>query len=282
MYIEDFLALNAAVNLLALLLTMRVLSLRRVWWRLALAAWAGAVWAALAEMVGFGWWLQPVPPCFMVWIAFPVLWGKGAWKRWLRAVGVLYAVAFLMGGAVVAAANWVSAWRQEGGSWALRASVWVVVGGCLLGAGVGVLVHWWRATRPRGICAVRFTLGERESSAQAMVDTGNVLCEPISGLPVAVMALEDAAFLPMKWREALHALAADAPVTLPEGFPGVRWVPFGSVGGSGTLVALAAELLPGRVPFMLAFGLEPMAYMLLPEGLGMAIERVSRERGQGE
>lgn len=101
----------------------------------------------------------------------------------------------------------------------------------------------------RSRCRVTITNGGSQVSLDAIVDTGNLLTEPFSGLPVIVAE-----------REALQPV-------LPEGFdsfdksgeasagqspPGFRVVPYSGVGGKGIMLAFRPQkittVLPGGSP----------------------------------
>ena len=69
-----------------------------------------------------------------------------------------------------------------------------------------------------GVYDVQLQLFDQTINLRAFLDTGNTLTEPFSGLPAALAP-------------------GDKPV------PGLRYVPFSSVGGSGLLLAVKGQLL---------------------------------------
>lgn len=108
-------------------------------------------------------------------------------------------------------------------------------------------------------CRLKLTLGEKSVSMLALQDTGNSLRDPVSGECVVVISPQAAFRLTGLTREQLRQ-----PIqTLSQGpIPGLRLIPYRSVGSAGMLLGLRirdGELDGKRKSLLVAFA---------PEGLG--------------
>jgi len=213
--LEGFLLLNACMNAALLCVTLRWSGERIVAWRVALAAVFGALYAAAAYLPGLSW-LRALPCAALVCAA--MLWTAARWRKavhLLRALALLLCATFLMGGTVYAIS------QALGGAalyWRLGATAMI----CL----AVVLGRCARRIRLARI-QVRVRLGEACAELAGLIDSGNLLCDAISGLPVVIAPYT-----------AIRALLPDScdPArleTLPPGFRLVRAV---STGGSRTLM----------------------------------------------
>jgi stage II sporulation protein GA (sporulation sigma-E factor processing peptidase) len=97
---------------------------------------------------------------------------------------------------------------------------------------------------PREILNGRVRVNGKAAALKGLVDTGNRLREPFSGLPVAVCeARAFAGVLPDKHIEAAlrGEIVADTP-------PPLRMVPYANVGGTGVLPAFKPDMLLIETP----------------------------------
>ncbi|MDR3050760.1 MAG: sigma-E processing peptidase SpoIIGA [Oscillospiraceae bacterium] len=220
----EFLLLNACMDAVALLLALRWCGqrqLRAV--RVCAGAALGAAYALAAYLPGMGW-ARGFAPSLAVCAAMLGMAAK--WRspaQFLRAVLLFYGAVFLAGGTAYALA------QALGGAppvWAAGALGAWAVGNVLLRA----------RRRDHSISRTRLLVGLGEQSAQVegLVDSGNLLAEPISGLPVVVApAAALAALLPQGLDPADLA-------TLPPGFRLVRMV---SPAGSALLMCFRPTAL---------------------------------------
>lgn len=213
--------------------------------RLCLGALLGAVFSCTVL-------LPPLP--FFINMAFTALscglmtltaFGFCGWRRFLRRAGCVLLATVCYGGLMLAL-------------WATAAPRGLVVnnGGVYIDIPPGLLVMTTvvcygltslfsgflrRRNLVRSGCTVTVSHQGAQVSVEAIIDTGNLLCEPFSGLPVIVAEYE-----------------ALRPV-LPEGFdrypdcagsspPGLRIIPYSGVGGGGTLLAFRPESLSTTLP----------------------------------
>ena len=216
MYLEPVFLLNMAVNLLVLYLAGRLAGERACLWRYLLSAGLGGLYAAAMLL----------PPCVVLTslpakVLLSLFMALAAWRvRSLRAYGKGWAcivgVTALGGGAAWAAGLLL----QENGLPIGRNAVLLTA----LGA-VSMVVFSASAIRRRGgggpQLLVRVCQGQRTVRLHALLDTGNLLREPLSGLPVLIV---DPRF-------GHRLMAGRQTITLH----------FGTVGGQSELAAVLAD-----------------------------------------
>lgn len=190
MYIELFILDNTLMNLL--ILTAAAALCQRpagVLLRLA-ASLFGALYAAAALA------LAPVLllfPCkLMLGAVMALSICKDVRRDYLSSLAALFAATLMVGGLVYALALAVGGSMEQGALYAgptLR--VWLVT--ALLGALAATLlprlIRAWLANRAAdgARVLVRLICGGRCYILRALVDTGNALCDPLSGLPVVIV-----------------------------------------------------------------------------------------------
>lgn len=237
-YIDSLFLLNFIIDYLLLLATGKicVLPLRRR--RLASGAAFGAAYAALAVLRPGFFALATVKllaGCALPLIAF------GAGRRTARALAVFFAVSAAFGGAVYAACSL--------GGTSPRAGLYVPVSLRVLTLSFalcyGAFTLVFRRAGRRGeqaLRSVRVTLAGRAAEFAALADTGNELCDPVTGEEVLVA--EAGALSPLLAPEAAPLLEADPldGFTLlaqrPELRGRLRLLPCSCVTGSGSLLLL--------------------------------------------
>ncbi|HIS19771.1 MAG TPA: sigma-E processing peptidase SpoIIGA [Candidatus Spyradocola merdavium] len=232
--IEWFVAQNLGMNALTLLLAARLAGIRTGKGRVLAAAALGCAYA-VAAYLPWGRFLLGLLPRTAVCAGMTLLLCAGprvsCWKRTLRVFAFVWVATLLLGGTGAGVLYLLGASGYGPGA----AAVTAVLGGAAL------LVLSRRKERGPGSPTALLTVraGGRRVSLPAVVDTGNVLVEPVSNLPVIVVE-----------RRALQGLEAGRRP---------RPVPFTSVGGSGILPAFAADAV--RVD-----GREVEAYIAVYDG----------------
>ena len=107
-------------------------------------------------------------------------------------------------------------------------------GGLALSAGVLALIgRMGLRGQGRRFVTVEVTYGGRTVKLRALVDTGNSLCDPITGEGVTVLSPE----IGLRLGLPAEALADPGGVVL----PGLRLIPARTVGGGGLLAAVRCE-----------------------------------------
>ena len=236
-YIDRILTLNALVNYLLLSTTARMCGDVASQLRRCLAAGLGACYALVVLLPGGHFWgmlsLKLLCAGGMVLVCF----GR---RRMLRNWLLLLAVSALYGGAVLALETLL------GGSVTVLGGVayYPVHFPALIGTGVALwLLFSTVLTRLGGhsggdLATLTLTLEGRTVTCTALRDTGNTLCDPVSGYPVPVV----------DW-QTLHQLLPNAPPDLPEDPVAAmallhargRLLPCKTVSGTGLLPALRCD-----------------------------------------
>lgn len=189
-YADELFLENLIIDYILLIVTSRLSGIAARRLRVLAAAMLGAVYALLAALSGAGFWVTWAfklgVGLLMVTVVF------GATQNLLRVCLVFFGVSAAFAGAVMASAIV----RGEGLAPAAVGRVSLV--GLLLAFAVFYVLFsavFRSVTRHRAhgnIGTLTVTYRGRRASIPALLDTGNGLREPVSGLPVAVCALKSA------------------------------------------------------------------------------------------
>lgn len=184
-YIDLYVLINASMDLLCLLITARLLHRRLGAIRALLASLFGGLYAAAALLLGIGGAVGFLFDCLAAVLLVAVaLWTRGMRLRGVLGGGLAYAlIAMAMGGVMTALYVWLN--RLDLPFEALQGdllSAWVL---CFLAPIAGLALS--RGGRLLGISqgcesvTVEATLLGRPITLRAMVDSGNLLRDPVSG-----------------------------------------------------------------------------------------------------
>ncbi len=190
-YVDLYFFVNASMDLLCLNLTAMLLHAKPKRWRLLLGAALGGLYAIGVLLLGIGgvWELlfDLLGACAVCAVAFA---RRGAtFLRGARTVGVFFLVSVLLGG-VMTVLFWalnrlnlpIDSLTED------HISVWLfallaLVSGILTRRGGALL---GRANKAKSV-AVEAVLSGKKVAFRALVDSGNLLVEPISGRPVILV-----------------------------------------------------------------------------------------------
>lgn len=219
--IEAFVITNLAMNLLVLTVSARRIGHVR-WRRVLAAAGVGTAYAALAYV-----WIPALrgfaaqSACLLV-MALVLFAGPGRGSRWIHGIACI-AVGCVFAGGVMA----LLAGRMKPGSPLMTAVGLAVVALCaFLSDGIG------RSVSRETTVLLRIATRMGSTEIEALVDTGNRLHEPLSGLPVIIVG-----------RRYLKGLLDDSCLVRPGGRlpPGFRIVRYGVLGGNGEMYCFRPE-----------------------------------------
>ena len=185
-YVDEAFALNLLIDWLLLQISVTLTGQRCSVWRLLLAALLGAVYAVLTLLPSLHWLARPplrlLLFCLMAMTAFGF--GRQALKPGLWYLGVCcgfcglsYACSVLTGRGVLLLGGTV--W------YAVRFRFLVLLAGMSY-ALVRLLLPRLGQHKGKQICALTLILDERRVRLTALLDTGNTLRDPVSGLQVLV------------------------------------------------------------------------------------------------
>lgn len=253
-YADLLFLINAAMDGLCLLLTGKLLHRRVKTWRVALAAALGGVYAVavLFPDVGAGLsLLLDLAMCLaMCGITFGGR-GGGGIRGLFSAVGVYFLLSMALGGIMTALyhllnrAGWVSLLSELTGAGGDGLGSWLFLLLALVGGGLSL---WGgRLSRRAGrisFCTVRVELDGRQVVLRGMVDSGNLLRDPMGGRAVICAdahGLGD--FLPSSLMEMMKGATSTVPHLSSSDAKRVRIIPAGTATGNGILYGF----LPDRI-----------------------------------
>lgn len=238
-YADELFALNALIDYVLLCLSARLASLPRRRGRFALAAALGGAYALGAAALP---WLNApgVKLAVSLPLALTAFGGPSLWRGW----AALLATSALFAGTVVALAL-LGGQTLSGGTPAhLSLRVLLLAFGVCQGL-VRAVLAYLDERRSRPTAEVTLTLGARRVDLRALRDTGNTLCDPLSGTRVLIADanalrpllpggipgadLSDAAAL-------YRALAREPALS-----SRLRLVPYAAVGGGGMLLCVRPD-----------------------------------------
>ncbi len=194
LYADVYFLINLSINYLLLYMVAYVCRHQVPPWRLVAAAFTGALYALgfLFPSLRFiydGPWLL-LFPVTMLGVAFAPV----GLRRFARLLGHFYLFAFLMGGAaytishLCAGAGVLVLQNRPLGDW------WFYL---LLASVTAVFARlvWWKGrsfSSEEQFLPVKIAFDGREVQLTGLVDTGNRLTDPVSGLPTVVVEVESA------------------------------------------------------------------------------------------
>jgi len=239
-YADVLFLINFTVNILVLYLTGKIgrLSPRR--WRIALGAVAGAAYAVFMffPRLSFGYSAaaKVLFSLFVVALTFNI---RGV-RLYIKTVGVFYLVTFCLGGCVMALFYLTDAGAKLGAvvkNGILYLNLpWKVLIGAVLFSYAIIRVVWGilqsRMAREAMYRKIGISWNGKEVWMNALLDTGNALCEPFSGAPVIVAEYEKLLpILPEALKEACQLGETAVEQISDERIRGrIRVIPFSSLG----------------------------------------------------
>lgn len=187
-YLDTLFVLNAIMDYLLLLCSARIAGEELHRLRMGLGAVLGGGYAAAAVLPGMDVLLQPI---FKIGAAIlMVVVGLGAGHRLLRQTVIFFALACAFGGGVLGVSLLGGQGMSLGGGVIYSGMdikiVLLSAAGCYLLFTLG-LSRWGRHTAAAGeLVEIKLCIFDRQISFTALLDTGNTLCDPLSGKAVMV------------------------------------------------------------------------------------------------
>ncbi len=247
-YIDLYFLINTSMNLLCLMITASLLHKRINRLRAALGAAIGALYAVASLLLGMGGWTGLIADCgaalLMCTVAF---FEKGlGTKRLLQCTAVQVLSSMVLGGIMTALYTLLN--RLDLPLETLKGeslSIWTVAA-----LGIAAAFATVRGGRLFGFSqktksvTVRAILFDKEITLRALVDTGNLLKEPISGRSVIVAREEQIyAILPKELSEALKSPFAESWISDPRYASRIRVIPTRTATGARMMLALVPDSL---------------------------------------
>ena len=240
-YADTLFMMNTVINYLLLLATAKICAVSASRLRMGAAAALGGVYAVFAAMP----WAQFLaePPVILGAGIVIILAAFGGEARIIRLALVFFAVSAAFAGMALAA----SLIGGEPGGMIVRMSFGALVLSFAVCYAVVTLVFRRAGGNRGGIVPLVVRQGKRELRLRALVDTGNSLIDPTTGMPVAVTGAPDAMRLfPGDVRAAVGDLhergAVTVMETLGENSMRFRLIPYSAVGvPDGMLLAFKPD-----------------------------------------
>lgn len=246
-YVDVLLVLNYIINMLLIMCTAKLTGRRPKRRRIVAAALFGSASSLTIFLPFFGFWSsifsKIIISAVLVLVAFSYRDGKSFVKQWFA----FFAVNFFFAGVMLAV--WMafspSGMIYYNGIVYFDISSFTLIVTTIAAYAVLTLAH--KLTRGGRVATAVYRTdilyGGRTVSVRGLVDTGNSLYEPFSDTPVMVCSLGDIA--PLLPDGAAEAILRGEHMTSAFNRFGLRLrlVPYGNVGGAGTVPAFHPELV---------------------------------------
>ncbi len=249
LYLDVLLLLNFCMDYMALYLTGAFLHRKRSAWRLCGAAAFGAVYALASVLFAgnetIGNVLSFAAALLMAYIAYG---GEGGGGRFFRLLALFYGISFLLGGTVTAAYVLLDSYLPRAvlaGSenTDLRLVIFSLTA-AISGIAVRLIGAWLQRKETARALRVTVFLDGKGVSFDALLDSGNLLSDPLSGRRVIIAS--SASLVGLMETNVLKTLSkGEAALSfLPSSISRrVRLIPVHGIGGDRLLVGI----LPDRI-----------------------------------
>ncbi len=235
-YGDVYLIVNFTMDYLALYLTAKAVKLPPKPLRIAIGASLGALYSLIAlflpDQNPLSFFTAVTIPFLLILVAFG--W-KDSLRDTLRPLAAFWIISFLLGGAATAVSYLVGRWADRealiGGQVEALPGELPYWGILLVALIVGAILSLLFRGRKKLPSTATLTIGEDATTAIALtglVDSGNLLTEPLSGTAVILVDRSSAAFLPPE----LAFLQTGKSPTLT---PRLRLIPYSTPTGEGIL-----------------------------------------------
>lgn len=193
-YADILFLINFAINFPVLYMTGKIARLHPPLWRLTVGALLGAVYAVLMFFPRLSFGYSAVAKVLFSLLTVALTFNIHGIRLYIKTVGFFYLVTFCLGGSVMALFYFTGAGMRLGAvvkNGVLYMNLpWKTL---LLSVGISyfILAVGWRflqnrLSRENMIRKVGIFWDGREVWLDALLDTGNALCEPFSGAPVII------------------------------------------------------------------------------------------------
>ena len=244
-YADVLFIINFSMDFLSLYIVGRLLHFRMKAIRVILGASLGALYGVLELLLaGASFWKTAITLLVLLTMC-AVAFGIRSWRTYLSSAALTFGVSMLIGGMMTSAFLKLGteiSYIEIGGTIETvygDLPVWKFAVFAMLSAlatwGIGKLFRRKRAIRT---CILRMTFDGSENELTALVDSGNLLEEPVSGTPVIFLKGSAARSLPVYL---LCAMKNGAAALSSENVGKLRVIPSRTVTGTGVLLAAVPE-----------------------------------------
>ena len=268
-YIDLYFLINTSMNLLCLVLTASLLHRKIHRWRAILGAAVGGAYAIGALLFGSGGVLGLVSDCAVAFVMCAITFSTKRCTVWrlLQCTAVQTLTSMILGGVMTALYSMLN--RLHLPFEALQGdnlSVWSLA---ILSAFSGLITafggRFFGFSQKTKSVTLRVVVFGKEITLCAMVDTGNLLRDPVSGHSVIVAEEEQLlAILPKSLAEALKSPSVERWLSERAYNSRIRIIPTHTAAGTRMLPAI----IPDSVTITDADGAYPADYLIAPAKLG--------------
>ena len=246
-YADVLFIINFSMDFLSLYIVGRLMHFRMKALRVILGASMGALYGVLELLLsGTSLWKTAITLSVLLTMC-AIAFGQRSLRTYFASVALTFGVSMIIGGMMTSAflkLGGQASYIEIGGAIETiygNLPVWKFAVFALLSAiatwGIGKLFRRKRAMRT---CALRMTFDGNEPEWVALVDSGNLLEEPVSGTPVIFLKGNAARSLPAYL---LYAMKSGAAALSSENVGKLRVIPSRTVTGNGILLAAVPERL---------------------------------------
>ena len=246
-YADVLFIINFSMDFLSLYIVGRLMHFRMKAPRVILGASLGALYGVLELLLsGTSLWKTAITLSVLLTMC-AIAFGQRSLRTYFASVALTFGVSMIIGGMMTSAflkLGGQASYIKIGGAIETiygNLPVWKFAVFALLSAistwGIGKLFRRKRAMRT---CALRMTFDGNEHEWVALVDSGNLLEEPVSGTPVIFLKGNAARSLPAYL---LYAMKSGAAALSSENVGKLRVIPSRTVTGNGILLAAVPERL---------------------------------------
>lgn len=189
-YVDIIFLENTVMNFIILYATGIILKLRISIWRMALSSVIGAIYVAIGYVISIEYFVNIFGKILLsVTMIFTAFNPKG-FKTIIKELIIFYLTTFTFGGV---ATYLIYVIKPQGKAFAGKYALKIIFVGALIGTTILVLAFKMvknKVTKKDMLYKIKIKFNGTEKILNAIIDTGNMLREPISGLPVAVIEKE--------------------------------------------------------------------------------------------
>lgn len=248
-YGDILLVINFSMDFIALFLTSKIMHIKTSRKRLNISAISGGLYSLFTVMFPFGNTLMTVSGIIFSFVMMFIITGKTKISSFIKNTAVFYAVNFCLGGGITALANLFNMWQHKRkvyingtydtvyGSLPFGIFVFLSVICAVLSYISGKLL---KRKKSRKTAELSFEICGKKGEFSALVDTGNLLCEPISERPVVLCIYgQIRKYLPP------DVIPFVFGKNLPDKYPsvGIRAIPVSTASGNGIMFAVIPDKL---------------------------------------
>lgn len=237
--------INFSMDFLSLYLAGRLMHFPLRAWRVILSASLGALYGVASLFFSFGNFWNAVVSFAVMLLLCAIAYPCNSFKSFAASAALFAGISMLIGGIMTAAFTKLGKYQsyiEIGGSIHTiygDIPLWLFAVLAALSAVLTWLIGWLiRRRRSVRSCEIRLTFGGRETALSCLVDSGNLLTEPLSGTPVIFVKSASADFLPDDIRLAMTDGVASLDIHT---IKRLRLIPSKTVSGSGIIVAAVPE-----------------------------------------